>query len=58
VFNALEELFAPGRRHVQEEKERLELCLEDVGDSDPGKGPIDLTSGKVTIRVPPAVPEG
>jgi hypothetical protein len=56
VFNAFEELFAPGRKHTQDEQKRLELTREDVGDSDPGRGPIDLESGKVVLR-PPARPE-
>ncbi|MGY5090987.1 DUF6191 domain-containing protein [Streptomyces sp. 900105755] len=47
-----EELFAPGRKHTHEEQKRLELTREDVGDTDPGRGPIDLASGKVVIRLP------
>ncbi|MDX3523981.1 DUF6191 domain-containing protein [Streptomyces scabiei] len=56
MFNAFEELFAPGRKHTQDEQKRLELTREDVGDSDPGRGPIDLESGKVVVR-PPAQPQ-
>jgi hypothetical protein len=52
VFNAFEELFAPGRKHTRDEQNRLELTREDVGDGDSGRGPIDLTSGKVTVRLP------
>ncbi|GAA3176593.1 hypothetical protein GCM10010451_26920 [Streptomyces virens] len=52
MFNAFEELFAPGRAHTRDERNRLELTREDVGDADPGRGPIDLTSGKVTVRPP------
>jgi hypothetical protein len=52
VFNAFEELFAPGRKHTRDEQNRLELTREDVGDGDPGHGPIDLTSGKVVVRLP------
>ncbi|MFC7975009.1 DUF6191 domain-containing protein [Streptomyces cinereoruber] len=48
------ELFAPGRRHTEEERQRLALTREDAGDADPGRGPIDLRSGRVTIRVPRA----
>ncbi|MDX3383075.1 DUF6191 domain-containing protein [Streptomyces niveiscabiei] len=51
MFNAFEELFSPGRKHTQDEQNRLELTREDVGDGDPGRGPIDLSSGKVTVRV-------
>ncbi|MFF1275632.1 DUF6191 domain-containing protein [Streptomyces marokkonensis] len=52
MFNAFEELFAPGRKHTHDEQKRLELTREDVGDADPGRGPIDLASGKVTVRPP------
>ncbi|MER8095282.1 DUF6191 domain-containing protein [Streptomyces goshikiensis] len=51
VFNMIEELFNPGRKHADEEKKRLELSRIDVNDGDPGRGPIDLESGKVLIRV-------
>ncbi|MFI1357670.1 DUF6191 domain-containing protein [Streptomyces sp. NPDC020898] len=50
MFNAFEELFAPGRKHTRDEQNRLELTREDVGDGDPGRGPIDLASGKVVVR--------
>ncbi|MFJ5779401.1 DUF6191 domain-containing protein [Streptomyces sp. NPDC093094] len=50
MFNAFEELFAPGRKHTHDERKRLELSREDVGDNDPGRGPIDLASGKVVVR--------
>ncbi|MEU6482982.1 DUF6191 domain-containing protein [Streptomyces sp. NPDC046887] len=56
--SALNELFAPGRRHTEEEKRRQEMTLEEVGDADPGRGPIDLGSGVVVIRVPGARVEG
>jgi hypothetical protein len=52
VFNMFEELFAPGRKHTDEERKRLELTRVDLNDGDPGRGPIDLTSGKVVVRVP------
>lgn len=54
VFNMFEELFAPGRKHTRDEQNRLELTREDVGDGDPGRGPIDLASGKVVVRQPTA----
>ena len=59
MFNMFEELFAPGRKHTRDEQNRLELTREDVGDGDPGRGPIDLTSGKVVVRRSehPAEPE-
>jgi len=52
VFNMFEELFSPGRKHTNEERKRLELTRVDLNDGDPGRGPIDLTSGKVVVRVP------
>ncbi|MBV7699192.1 DUF6191 domain-containing protein [Streptomyces sp. TRM70350] len=52
MFNVFEELFAPGRKHTRDEQNRLELTREDVGDGDPGRGPIDLASGKVVVRPP------
>ncbi|MEV6319071.1 DUF6191 domain-containing protein [Streptomyces sp. NPDC051776] len=50
MFNVLEELFSPARKHTEEERERLELCIDDIGDSDPARGPIDFSSGKVVMR--------
>ncbi|MFH8443455.1 DUF6191 domain-containing protein [Streptomyces sp. NPDC018026] len=50
MFNAFEELFSPGRKHTTDEQNRLELTREDVGDGDPARGPIDLTSGKVLVH--------
>ncbi|MET7544909.1 MULTISPECIES: DUF6191 domain-containing protein [unclassified Streptomyces] len=52
MFNFFEELFAPGRKHAAEEQKRLELSRVDLGVGDPGRGPIDLASGKVTVRLP------
>ncbi|MEU1401095.1 DUF6191 domain-containing protein [Streptomyces sp. NPDC005728] len=52
MFNTFEELFAPGRKHTHDEQKRLELTREDIGDNDPGRGPIDLASGKVVVRRP------
>lgn len=54
MFHIFETLFAPGRKHSHEEQRRLELTREDVGDGDPHRGPIDLTSGKVVVRAPTA----
>ncbi|MEU6767863.1 DUF6191 domain-containing protein [Streptomyces sp. NPDC046853] len=51
MFNPIE-LFQPGRKHTHDEQKRLELSRVDVADGDPGRGPIDLTSGKVVVRVP------
>ncbi|MEU6984888.1 DUF6191 domain-containing protein [Streptomyces sp. NPDC046324] len=55
MFNLMEELFAPSQKHTADERQRLELTREDLGDADPGRGPIDLGSGAVTIRVPALV---
>ncbi|GHH44827.1 DUF6191 domain-containing protein [Streptomyces candidus] len=54
MFGTFDQLFAPGRRHTEEERRRLELTLEQTGDSDPGRGPIDLSSGVVVVRPPSA----
>ncbi|MDT0418459.1 DUF6191 domain-containing protein [Streptomyces sp. DSM 41982] len=51
MFSAFDMLFNPGRKHTDDERSRLELTREDVGDGDPGHGPVDLRSGKVTVRV-------
>lgn len=51
MFNPIE-LFQPGRKHTDDEQKRLELSRVDVADGDPGRGPIDLTSGKVVVRLP------
>ena len=56
MFNAFEELFAPSRKHTRDEQNRLELTREDVGDNDPGRGPIDLASGKAVIRLAEPAP--
>ncbi|MFF3730640.1 DUF6191 domain-containing protein [Streptomyces sp. NPDC002476] len=52
MFNFFEEIFAPGRRHAAEERKRLALSRVDLGVGDPGRGPIDLASGKVVVRAP------
>jgi hypothetical protein len=52
MFNLIEELFSPGRRHTEDERRRLEHTRVEEGSNDPGHGPIDLTSGHVLIRPP------
>ncbi|MGK5546225.1 DUF6191 domain-containing protein [Streptomyces sp. URMC 127] len=52
MFNIFEEVFSPGRKHAHEEAKRLELTREDTGDADPARGPVDLDSGCVVIRLP------
>ncbi|WP_406725361.1 DUF6191 domain-containing protein [Streptomyces sp. GD-15H] len=57
MSDAFEELLAPGRKHTRDEQNRLELTREDVGDADPGHGPMDLASGRVVVRPSPDHPE-
>jgi hypothetical protein len=45
----LDTLFNPAKRHMDEEKRRLQSTREQLGDSSGGKR-IDLESGKVVIR--------
>lgn len=45
----LDALFNPAKRHMDEEKRRLQSTREEIGDSS-GGARIDLESGKVTIR--------
>jgi hypothetical protein len=45
----LDVLFNPAKRHMDEEKRRLQSTREEVGDASDGKR-IDLGSGKVVIR--------
>lgn len=52
MFNLIEELFAPGRRHTDDERRRQEHTRVEDGSNDPGRGPVDLTSGHVVVRPP------
>jgi hypothetical protein len=45
----LDTIFNPAKRHMDEEKRRLQSTREEVGDSSGGKR-IDLESGKVRIE--------
>jgi hypothetical protein len=45
----LDSLFNPAKRHMDEEKRRLQATREEIGDSSGGNR-IDLESGKVKIR--------
>jgi hypothetical protein len=45
----LDTLFNPAKRHMDEEKRRLQSTREEIGDSSGGRR-IDLESGKVTIN--------
>ena len=51
----LDTLFNPAKRHMDEEKRRLQATREEIGDSSGGKR-IDLESGKVKIRRTTAKP--
>jgi hypothetical protein len=44
----IDTLFNPGKRHMDEEKRRLQSTREEVGDSSGGKR-IDLDGGKVRL---------
>jgi hypothetical protein len=46
----LDSLFNPAKRHMDEEKRRLQSTREEIGDSSGGNR-IDFESGKVTIRM-------
>ena len=50
MFDAFEQLFAPGRRHLTEERNRLLATRDEAGDAGPGRGPVDLDSGVVVIK--------
>lgn len=59
-WGSLEEfgsLFAPGMRHEQEEKQRLELTREDPGSAGTPLSTVDLDGGKAIIRLPPRTVE-
>ncbi len=45
----LDTLFNPAKRHMDEEKQRLQATREEVGDASGGRR-IDLESGKVKIQ--------
>jgi Family of unknown function (DUF6191) len=49
----LDTLFNPAKRHMDEEKQRLQSTREEVGDASGGRR-IDLDSGKVRISKPAA----
>ncbi len=44
----IDTLFNPGKRHMDEEKRRLQSTREEVGDSSGGRR-IDLDNGKVRL---------
>jgi Family of unknown function (DUF6191) len=56
-MSIFETVFAPGRRHMEEEKERLEWTRDEEGEGARHRGPIDLDSGHVVIRTPDEQPD-
>ena len=46
------DMFVPSRRHVEDERNRLEWTRDEEGEGDPHRGPIDLDSGVVSIKAP------
>ncbi|MET7638628.1 DUF6191 domain-containing protein [Streptomyces sp. NPDC005438] len=52
MFNLIEQLFQPGRRHTDDERRRLEHTRFEEGSNQDGRGPIDLASGRVVVRPP------
>ncbi|MFL6114794.1 MAG: DUF6191 domain-containing protein [Catenulispora sp.] len=44
------DMFVPSRRHLEDERNRLEWTRDEEGLGDPHRGPIDLDSGTVTIK--------
>jgi hypothetical protein len=51
MLDALQQLFAPGAQHTDDEKQRLDHTRVVEGHHDPGKGPIDLDSGTAMLFV-------
>ena len=47
----LDNLFNPGKRHMDDEKRRLQSTREEIGDSSGGRR-IDLERGTVSISLP------
>ena len=48
------DIFEPSRRHVEDERNRLEWTRDEEGEGEPHRGPIDLDSGVVSIKAPGA----
>jgi hypothetical protein len=51
------DMFVPSRRHVEDERNRLEWTRDEEGEGDPHRGPIDLDSGVVSIMMSGDGPE-
>ncbi|MDQ1734100.1 MAG: hypothetical protein QOH56_351 [Pseudonocardiales bacterium] len=52
----IDTLFNPGKRHLDEEKRRLQSTRDEVGDSSGGKR-VDLDSGRIVISKKQAAAE-
>ena len=44
------DMFVPSRRHVEDERNRLEWTRDEEGEGDPHRGPIDLDSCVFSIK--------
>jgi len=51
------DMFVPSRRHVEDERNRLEWTRDEEGEGDPHRGPIDLDGGVVSIKAPVSEPQ-
>lgn len=49
MLGPVEELFNPGAKHADDERERLEHTRVVEGGHGPGCGPVDLESGQIVI---------
>ncbi|MEE1927341.1 DUF6191 domain-containing protein [Streptomyces sp. TRM 70351] len=49
MFGAAEEVFHPGAQYAEDERQRLEHSRFQENAHAPGKGPIDLDSGRVLM---------
>ncbi|GAA1992368.1 DUF6191 domain-containing protein [Kitasatospora viridis] len=54
AINELQTLLSPAQRHVTEQKERQLVLRDDESAGAPHPGRIDLDSGRVVVRQPPA----
>ena len=52
----IDTLFNPGKRHMDEEKRRLQSTREEVGDASGGRR-VDFDAGTVRISRPTTAPE-
>ena len=56
MLDMLHDVFNPGGKHAEDERQRLEHTRVIEGDHGPGRGPIDLDCGlAVLIALPPVI---